>query len=477
MRRLVVILALVGCAKKAPPPTPVGTPSPDAAVAIVDAAPPVLGDGPHDYRGTLAKATSIAMHLVRAGTRLTGAYAYSQFGKPIGLEGAVAPDGSIALDELLGDKVTGHLALRPDGRNLVGTWSDLARTRTLPVTLAPSPPLAALLLDAGLAPGLNRRAEQCLADVGCAADEAERLFVAADAAGEDDFDCARWLDGVGVKKDVVHGRACYERIAGHASCYGGSPDLALAQLLALRIDGIGGPRDVAGARTMLASCFEDATVMGLRAHADEVAANPSAPGLAVDFCKEIGGTQLVFNDCALRTRSHEHERASLLAKKAAAHLDATGRTLFLSAAKAFDAYVLADSQHVLAAYAGASVRYVVALGREDGLDAERAKDLAGFETFTAPAVTAEDLTRVRAENEKALGAAAPDPSLPPEDRAREQKALDGAQKAWVRYRDAELALHAHVFGPAQGVAHVRDAMTVLLTDRRTKVCAAPSLGQ
>lgn len=472
--------ALAACTKKETPPTsaPVDAAFSDVRVAAVnDAAPPParLTEGSHDYRGTVAT-TAVSMHLGKLGLKVSGAYVYDRIGKPIGLEGAIGEDGTIALDEFVGDrfgKVTGHLTLHLEGRNLVGTWTDLARKKTLPITLAPSAPTTALYIDAGTAPGPNRQAEQCVEDLACPAAEAERLFLAAADAPNDFFDCSRFLDGVGVKKDPVRGRACFERTAGKEKCDGSSPDPAMGELASLRIDGTGGPRDIAGARKLLENCFEDVTVQALRERADLVAANPSTP--PVDFCKDIGGTTLVGNECTGRTTQHERDRSNLLAKTIAAGLDEKGRPLFRAASKAFSEYVSREAALILFQYAGGSIRYILSAGRSIELEQEHGADLVAFGTFNAPTVSAEELAQAEAARAKACVDTTPADSPTDDAELREQakstrQAFVEDQRAWAAYRDAEVVFYTHVYGKAQGASKVRDAVLMRLLPRRTKVC-------
>ena len=329
--------------------------------------------------------------------------------------------------------------------------------------------------DAAATPEPRRRAEACLADPACAASEAERLFLEADAAGDPLLDCTRFLHGVGVKKDAVRARTCLERRAGRLTCDGGSPELDLAELAELRIDGIGGRRDLAGATRLLAGCYEDITVQTLRERASTVAANPATPPL--DFCTSLGGTQVVMDACTWRARLRERDRTSLLAKSIAAGLDAPGKALLRTAMKAHDAYVHAAGMHVIAVYDGGSIRFVLGAQRERELEAERANDLGAFGGFVAPALGADDLARARSAHAKALAdQATTGPAESPEAAlaAKQVKeALAEAERAWGKYRDAELALHEHVFGAAQGKARVRDAITLRLLERRARTIPAP----
>ena len=53
--------------------------------------------------------------------------------------------------------------------------------------------------------------------------------------------------------------------------------------------------------------------------------------------------------------------------------------------------------------------------------------------------------------------------------------LRAMQRAWIAYRDADVALYQHVFGSKQGQDRLRSALLVRLESRRAKECAPPSL--
>jgi hypothetical protein len=143
-----------------------------------------------------------------------------------------------------------------------------------------------------------------------------------------------------------------------------------------------------------------------------------------------------------------------------------------AATKAFDAYVSAEGMHVFSVFAGGSLRIIFGLAVEAKLQAERTKDLAGFAAFVAAPVTPADIARAGTDSAKALLDAMPSSDLPPDAQRDQKKTLDDAQAAWRRYRDAEVAFYTHVF-KAQGEAQVRDAVTTMLTTRRTKALVPP----
>src|SRR5262249_2779869 len=140
--------------------------------------------------------------------------------------------------------------------------------------LAPRPPSApapsasaSATADAGAPSSLEKRADQCLADPACDAAEADRLFRAAYDAGED-VDCFRFAAGAGTPPDAASARACLGRDVAKAACTpGNSAGLYEAELAVYRIDGVGGPVDIAGARAVFAKCFDDVTKSAVLDHA------------------------------------------------------------------------------------------------------------------------------------------------------------------------------------------------------------------
>jgi hypothetical protein len=60
--------------------------------------------------------------------------------------------------------------------------------------------------------------------------------------------------------------------------------------------------------------------------------------------------------------------------------------------------------------------------------------------------------------------------------ATKSQSLEGRRprkEAWEKYRDAEVALYVHVFGPSQGADNVRASLLVDLAGRRQQECSPP----
>jgi uncharacterized protein YecT (DUF1311 family) len=464
---LALALALSACGKTPAPAYAVA----DAGPSAESAAPDSLGDGDHDFQGTLGAKTSIAAHLVRTGPAVSGSYVYSAIGRPIALEGSVDQNGEMSLTETAEGKVTGTLRLHTQGADLVGQWSDPSGKNVFPLHLSPGPRFVALPGEGG-APspppaGVAKRAEECLARPTCSAADAARLFVAASEANDPTVDCFRFLDGTGTDRDSARARACFEHRAKTLECGRGSAGLETAELAMMRIDGVGGASDVAAARALLAGCFDDVTRSGILEHAAAKERDPRAP--RVDFCKGIGGTTITSNECMARESKNADSKRELEAKGVAAGLDDSGRKLFAASEKAHGDYVAAMGAFVYEVYVQGTIRVAMSLSEEQRLKAGRAKELADFPRFVATGISAKEIESAGRE----LGAALAKVKTAT---VAEREALEKTQRAWTIYRDAELALYQHVFGPKQGVDRVHATVLVGLESHRAKDCAFPSAG-
>jgi uncharacterized protein YecT (DUF1311 family) len=315
-------------------------------------------------------------------------------------------------------------------------------------------------LDAG-ARSSSAQATACLEDPLCPASEADRLFRAADDAHEAEVDCLRFVDGDGTARDLVRSRACLERTYAGTRCEGSSSDLGRAELAIDRIDGVGGPRDVAGARALFADCFDDVTRQGILDHAAAREADAGAPPMR--FCEDYGGTTLTGNECSARARQREQTRGALTAKRVVAGLDDDGKRLFVAASRAYAAYVSAMGDYVYEVYKDGSLRNAAALAEETELTARRTSEIAKIARFTPKPVSEEEVGLSSKRVEAAVSAATKAATSP--DVAGK---LATSQAAWTVYRDAEVALYVHLVHVAPSVpsAMVSEATLVALNEAR-----------
>ena len=443
-------------------------PESGATAATRDAASGAPAEGIGDYRGTIGATTSVAVHVVREGPRVSGSYAYTAIGRPIALEGRVDPSGRMMIVEVAGGHVTGTMQLHPEGADLVGEWSDPSGKKSSPVRLSVGTSFDGAQRDAQATPPLSavERAEDCLINPLCSATEAARLFVAASDAEDSTLDCFRFVDGAGAARDLERARACLERSEKAMHCAGSSPDFEAVELAMMRIDGVGGKADVAAARALLADCFRDVSTTAVLEHADAKEHDPRTP--AVDFCKDIGGTTFTMNQCAIRENANADTETEVEGKVIVTDLDDDGVKSFIASEKAYTDYVAAMGAFVYEVYVEGTIRDLMSLNEQSLLKAARAAEVAAFPKFVATDTSTAEVERAQRNSAAAMS------KVTTETRAEKEK-LQQTQRAWIAYRDADVALYQHVFGPKQGRDRVRSALLVRLESRRAKECAPPSL--
>ena len=153
---------------------------------------------------------------------------------------------------------------------------------------------------------LSLEVEQCFADLACSVAEQKKRLEQADDRGATDLACERFVEGIGVPKNVTRGRRCLERklaADGQQNNVGCDRDTVVFALLAYQ--GQGGPREPAVARGTLARCLDDASVQKALALGEERLTQKRER--AIDFCEEVAQTQLHRDNClqlvALRFRT------------------------------------------------------------------------------------------------------------------------------------------------------------------------------
>jgi hypothetical protein len=419
-----------------------------------------FSDGPHDYSGYVT-GHSVVCHLVRHGTAVDGVIVHgASVGNPGGEEsavsGAVDVEGTISLAEGTGATLRLRLA---DGA-LKGMWTKAGKTKGIEAQLGPSDPWITTF---------TRRALRCLADVACSADEANRLFVAADDAREPVEECFRFLDGAGPRRDPARGRACLERaVARDGACDpGSSADFDVAQLATLWIDGVGGPTCLSQARAILAGCFDDLTRQAVLAHLD--AKESDAAAAPMMFCGEGDGTTFVANTCEANRSAAKLARSALLTKTVARSLDEEGKQLLAAANDASERYADTAGAFATQVYIEGTLRSMIGMERTQSVLDEREADLNEFTNFTAKDLSDADVQRAQRAAAVALANVA---TSTPE----EKSALAATQTTWTAYRASEEALYEHTFGPTQGAARVRATILVHLDEQRARECDAPTIG-
>ena len=276
----------------------------------------------------------------------------------------------------------------------------------------------------------------CLEAPRCAASELERLI----SETEDD-DCWRLLDTV---HDDKRGRSCLERtVTANESHDASSCDAGQAELAMMRIDGRGGPVDIAGARALFARCYDDVTKSAVLEHAAKKEKNPKAP--SVDFCREMGGTTLTNQICLARRAEAERMRTYVTEKNVAKELDDAALPFLVEARKAMLAFAAADSDLVYQQFIDGTLRGSMAMIRSDAVLKDWQIELGKLAETRPPKAPAGSV-------ETRIGVML----LEPEVHEEVKTALGASQKAWITYRDAHLALVFHTYGlDARAAAEAR----------------------
>jgi hypothetical protein len=285
--------------------------------------------------------------------------------------------------------------------------------------------------DAAASPPLSpealaKRADACFDDPGCPLADAARAFLAADVARAPDLDCFRFYYGTGVSEDAERARTCFERNIGKTACGSSSPDLDRLYLATMRLDGQGGPRDPDGARALLKDCFQDTSVTGVFA-----AKRTKGP---IDFCRDIGGTTLSMQGCALVADARANFDRQRAEKGLLATMGDAGKALYGTATTAFTRYAEADAARAGDRYRGGSLRPQTEMQHRTALLERRAKRLANPKGL--PPAAAADLTLLESKLTTVR------------DRLRQgldaegTVAFDDAEAAWGGYLVAEVAFYA-----------------------------------
>jgi hypothetical protein len=172
------------------------------------------------------------------------------------------------------------------------------------------------------------RAERCLKELACPAAEAARLFIAADDAEEVGMNCFRFVDGSGTRRDLVRGRSCLGRqVKELGPRVGGLVD---TEWLNMRVEGVGGPRDIDGVRSLI----------GCASHSDwswceYLDAKEHDPSIGpYNYCD---GATVTVAECSSRDLANVTTKVQLRVKSIAQRLDGKGRGFLRTAGHTYDA--------------------------------------------------------------------------------------------------------------------------------------------
>ena len=255
-------------------------------------------------------------------------------------------------------------------------------------------------------------------------------LVVATPEPEEDFGCGVFAKD-GVSPSASELRKCVAREARQDACgEHASPTLPKLELAVAMIDGVGGPRDVEGARALLAPCFADVAVEDVLEHASKVASNPKTAPL--DSCSDYASTTFASLECIVEHT--KNERAWLA--QARRDWDPATRALFDAATRAHDEFAEKVGTVFYAMYAGGTMRDPAMRSRVLALLRVRRARIAKFRANDA-APSKNDVSAAAAK--RALDAALA--QLRVDAPSNVIDALADVQPAWQRYRDAETALY------------------------------------
>lgn len=280
------------------------------------------------------------------------------------------------------------------------------------------------------------------------------LYRLADDAGAAGISCFRFYDGVGVDKDRSRARACFQRqVLAEGNCNGSSPSLDRIALAAMWIAGEGGPADPAAAQSLLADCFADVDVDALRQRAR--GARVSA---TTDVCRDLASTTWARGQCLGVQADEGKVQQQLAEKQLRSRLDATGIQLADEARAAWLAFAHRQAQAEADRYRGGSMQSNASSLRETALATERTHAILNMAQY-APK---------KGDRSAAARSLAHAVSLSLVGDATHAQLVTEAMTAWIRYRDAEIALYTHLFGERFGPSFVAADVETRLTEDQTR---------
>ena len=285
------------------------------------------------------------------------------------------------------------------------------------------------------------------------------LFAQQNAPLASDADC--FAIYYGQPRDLARARTCFERKVAADSCSSGSPALERSYLAVMYLDAQGGPADLARAKDLFTGCFKDA---GVQQILEEIKARQAGkpPGTQpLDFCEDIGGTTLDMQACQNVRAARMRSRAVEIEKNVLARLGAQGRELYAKTTEAFESFVKSDARRAADEYRGGSLSRVTFGQRQNELEEARLADLGKLFDFQ-PTHDA----RAFAKADRSLNTAYQKAVKGQDEEGR--KLLQAAQRAWIIYRDAEVALYRYLFASKFGDSAVDIDVRTKMTLDRTK---------
>jgi hypothetical protein len=304
------------------------------------------------------------------------------------------------------------------------------------------------------------------------------LLTAAPAATDASEDCDAYHEGEGRKRDFAKALACYRA----------QEDWLMVAIM--QLNGEGTPVDFAAARESLAKARHDNPTS-----ADEDALNeiltkreaaPAAKGPRVDFCRDVAGTTPSLDVCRSRALARATAKDDAAITKVREGLAPSARATFDQTVSAFRAFVIAEGDRAYQESIDGTIRNQAAMGQESLVRRSFMvfiRSVGGAAPPSSPRSLADadgELNAVYRERVRSYVTTweqlASEASEPSTAATYEGYAADlreksrGAQRAWIRYRDAAAELAA-VRWP--NVAVVKDVAKARITEDRIRELDSP----
>ena len=302
---------------------------------------------------------------------------------------------------------------------------------------------------------------------------------AAESAQEDPDECDHLYKGEGRPRDFVKALACYRA----------REDWVMVTIM--QLNGEGAPVDIAGARITFQRQLtgkpggRDADDDALERIIEQRAANPTAKGRRVDFCRDVASTTVSINPCDAQAMDRKARKGAAKFARLRDKLVPAARVPFDRTLRAFDQFVTAESDRVYQRNIDGSIRNQAATAQEGVLREHFAalmkvmvpvsagatppgvpRPLADADRELNDAYRAEVRSYVADYEQRAKEAAHPELATQYRTYAADYRTKSqNTQRLWVRYRDAAAELAA-LRWPAS--TEVRDIARALITEDRIR---------
>jgi hypothetical protein len=266
--------------------------------------------------------------------------------------------------------------------------------------------------------------------------------------------CFRLYYGAGVQRDLTRARSCFEKEVPQRTCNETPFHLDRLYLAVMYLEAQGGAADPGRARALLADCFDDADIAGLRQRTAGQAGK-------LDFCESLAGTTGAGMSCSLVASLRIDTALEALEKSVLARLDPPGRDLYRKWKVAGDKFAQADAAAIFESISPGALAPAASNDRVNEIHGQQVRDLRELFRY-----------RVHPENNAAAWAEAVHTfeeryrkQLERDQRAKVKASAERAREAWIAYRDATPALYCEALKLDDCGAVATDLLTAL-TKRR-----------